>query len=147
MQTSSTTAFHSDFLHKNERYLCFFTITHFYDTSYHLYLAKAKKTIKFTPINKTSVIKFKPTRKIAAVSIISSIKVLCPFSSLSAAPTLAQRDLSFGTLALEAGTKEPACANRATMPHDRIHVDLPPILAPVTMCIRHESAIKETKIK
>ena len=70
--------------------------------------------------------------RIRAVSIISTMKVLCPWARLSEAPT---RENSLSTSprrARVAGTMEPVCASRQMMATCRSTVDLPAMLGPVS---------------
>jgi hypothetical protein len=83
-------------------------------------------------------------RKMAAVSRISTMKVLSPRATLSLAPTRESTRSTTPTRAREAGTKPPIWAITTVNATCRINVDLPAMFGPVTSQSRSPSTSRRT---
>ena len=78
-------------------------------------------------------------RRMKAVSLMSTMKVLCPRARSSDAPTRVKILSHTESRAEDAGTKDPICAIRQISATCRMYVLLPAMFGPVMIIIRFSS--------
>ena len=77
-----------------------------------------------------------------AISLISTMNVLCPAARSSDAPMRVNTRSTTPMTALCAGTNEPICAMSTMSAVWRMYVDLPAMFGPVTMATRSSASLR-----